>query len=85
MSVRAARPVSAMVDSERTAASGSVGTGVPAAVGLGDHHGQRVGDDVVHLARDPGPLGSGGRSGLLVALGLQPPGALVQRVDLLAP
>jgi len=55
--------------------------GVPAAVGLRDHHGQRVGDDVVHLARDAGALGGGGELGLLVALDLEAARAFPQGVQ----
>ena len=72
MSVSAARPVSAMVPSARVAARGVGVGGVPAAVGLRDHHGQRVGDDVVHLPGDAGALGRGRDLRLLVALDLEP-------------
>ena len=53
------------------AASGSLGRGVAAAVGLGDHHRQRVRDDVVQLARDPRPLLRRPELRLLVALDLE--------------
>ena len=49
------------------------------AVGEPDHHRQVVRDDVVHLPRDPGTLGGGAEPALLVALELQPSGALLQR------
>ena len=62
---------------ERPGRRGGVGVGgVPAAVGLRDHHGERVGDDVVHLAGDAGALGRGRDLGLLVALDLEPLGAV---------
>ena len=48
-------------------------------VGQRDHHRHVVGDDVVHLARDPCPLRGGGQPALLVALALEPIGALLQR------
>jgi hypothetical protein len=45
------------------------------------HHREVVGDDVVHLARDPGALGSRRDLALLVALVLEPRGALLERVQ----
>ena len=59
--------------------SGIVVDRVGGAVGERDHHREVVGDDVVHLARDPRALGGGGEPALLVALGLQSRGALAQR------
>ena len=50
------------------ATSGVVLGGVPRAVGLHHHHRQPVGDDVVHLARDPGPLVGGRQRDLLLGL-----------------
>ena len=44
----------------------------------GDHDGEVVGDDVVHLAGDPGALGGRGERALLVALAFQPVRAVVQ-------
>ena len=69
-------------------ARGGVGVGrgsVPAAVGLGDDHGERVRDDVVHLARDAGALGGGRELCLLVALPLEAVGAVDERGDRVAP
>ena len=48
-------------------------------VGERDHHRQVVGDDVVHLPRDPGALGGGRDTALLVALELEPRGPFLQR------
>ena len=50
---------------------GILGRGVAAAVGLGDHHRQRVRDDVVQLARDPRALLRRPDLRLLVALDLE--------------
>ncbi len=47
-------------------------------VGQGGHDGEVVGDDVVHLAGDPGAFGGCGKRGLLVLLALQPFRAVVQ-------
>ena len=52
------------------------------AVGLHDDHRQRVRDDVMQLARDPGALERGADRGLLVALERQQAGALAQRGEL---
>ncbi|MCO5594547.1 hypothetical protein L7F22_048579 [Adiantum nelumboides] len=49
-----------------------------AAVGLGDDPGQRVRDDVVHLAGDPRPLGQQLETDLLAAALLQQPVAFAQ-------
>ena len=57
---------------------------VAGALGLDDHHRQAVGDDVVHLAGDAGPLGGGGELGLLLALALDPRRPLPQRLGALA-
>ena len=81
MSASAARPVSAMVPSERGGGGGVGVRGVPPAVGLRDDHGQGVGDDVVHLPGDPGPLGGRRDLRLLVALDLEPLGAVAQGHD----
>ena len=52
------------------------------AVGLHDDHRQRMGDDVMQLASDPGALDRGADRGLLVAFVREQPVALPQRVDL---
>ena len=52
------------------------------AVGLHDDDRQRVRDDVVQLAGDPGALERGADRGLLIALERQQPVALLQRVEL---
>ena len=59
--------------------------GVATAVGLRDDDRERVRDDVVHLARDPGPLGRRRQLGLVVALDLEALGPVAQRGDRLAP
>ena len=51
-----------------SALPGAASRRVAAAVGLRDHDRQRVRDDVVQLARDPGPLGGGGELGQPLAL-----------------
>ena len=53
--------------------------------GLDDHHADAVGDDVVHLAGDPGPLLADRQPGLLVAVALGPYGALLDHLDLVPP
>jgi hypothetical protein len=40
--------------------------------GQGGHDGEVVGDDIVHLAGDPGAFGGRGERGLLVCLAFQP-------------
>ena len=85
MSVSAARPVSAIVPSARVAAARVGVGGVPAAVGLRDHHRQRVGDDVVHLAGDARALRGGREPRLLVTLDLEPLRAVDERLERLAP
>ena len=52
------------------------------AVRLHDHHRQRVRDDIVQLAGDPGALARGADRRLLIALERQQPVALLQRGDL---
>ena len=49
--------------------------------GVQGHHRQAVGEDVVHLAGDPGALGRPGRLGPQRRLGLGPLGPLDQRVE----
>ncbi len=44
----------------------------------GGHDGEVVGDDVVHLAGDPGAFGCRGERGLLVCLAFQPFGTVMQ-------
>ena len=53
--------------------------------GLDDHHADAVGDDVVHLAGDPGPLLADRQPGLLVAVALGSYGALLDHLDLFPP
>src|ERR1039457_767034 len=49
-----------------------------AAIAAGDHDGEMVGDDVVHLAGDPGAFSRRGECALLVPLAFQPLSAVVQ-------
>ena len=79
ISVSAWRPVRDAVCIATSARVWSVVHGEARAVGERDHHRQVVRDDVVHLARDAGALGGGRQPALLVALELQPRGALLQR------
>ena len=80
--VRERRPAGLGDGAERPGRRRGVGVGrVPAAVGLRDHHGERVGDDVVHLPGDPGAFGRGRDLGLLVALDLEPLGAVDEGLD----
>ena len=83
--VRERGPAGLADGAERPRRGRGVGVrGVPAAVGLGDHHGQRVGDDVVHLPGDARPLGGGGDLRLLVPLDLEASRAVLQGLDPLA-
>jgi hypothetical protein len=54
---------------------------VPGAVGEPEHHGEIVGDDVVHLTRDPGPLRRRPEPSFLIALEFQPRRGLLQGRD----
>jgi hypothetical protein len=55
------------------------------AVGERDHDRKIVRDDVVHLPRDPGPLGGRGELRLVVPLALQPIGAVDKRREIEPP
>lgn len=55
---------------------------VASAVGLGDDDRERMGDDVVHLAGDPHPLGIGGEPGLGFAFPFEQAVALPYAFDL---
>ena len=58
------RPAGLLDGGQRRARRSSGGTEPqPLGPGLHDHHGDRVRDDVVHLARDPVPLGLGALRG----------------------
>ena len=76
----AARPVRSIRSAASSARAGSRSRIAPRAAGLDDHHAHRVGDDVVHLARDPAPLLGTARAGLGLARLLGAQRALVQRL-----
>ena len=78
MSASARRPVSDTLRMTSVAALRRAGRGGDRRLAQGDHDGQVVGDDVVHLAGDPGALGRDGERGLLVSLSFQPVGAVAQ-------
>ena len=73
ISASASRPVCSIWAAAATARAGSLVEDPARAAGLHDHHADAVGDDVVHLARDPAALLGGGaqrllRVGVLLAL-----------------
>ena len=63
------------------AAGGSVSGGRRGRLREGDHDGQAVRDDVVQLAGEAGPLGTGRQPRLLVPLAFGPGGAVDQRAE----
>ena len=85
ISASAARPVSSTPRSASTSSGELVGQPVPDGAGLQHHHADRVGDDVVQLAGDPGALLGDGdaRRHLALALGLAR--ALLRRLGLHGP
>ncbi len=84
MSVSAWRPVLDTSWMASAARAGSEACASGGGVGQGDHHLDVVRDHIVHLPRDAGPFGHRGQRRLLVALELQPLGALGQPVELAA-
>ena len=72
------RPVADTLRMTSVARSGELADAAIAASAQRDHDREVVGDDVVHLAGDPGALGRRGERALLVSLAFQPLGPVVQ-------
>jgi hypothetical protein len=81
MSDRAARPVAETASIAVAALSGWAASANRAPSAKGGHHDHVMGEDVVHLAGDTGPLGRGGDRRLLVAVPFEAFGAVAQQVE----